>query len=89
MHEIRSVRVLSVAKVMGTIYFILGEIVAFFLALAAIAHGHPGRAIALLAFFGAIQGVIGFIFSAVGCWLYNQVAARIGGVEVQMVQFGS
>jgi hypothetical protein len=63
--------------------------VAFFVALGALAHGHAGRAILVLALFGAIQGVIGFIFSALACWLYNQIAARIGGIEVQMVQFGS
>ena len=89
MHEIRSIGVLSAAKVMGALYFILGEIVAFFLALGALAHGHPGRAVVVLIFFGAIQGAIGFVLVAVFSWLYNQIAARIGGIEVQAVRFGS
>ena len=37
-HKIRSIGALSAAKVMGALYFILGEIVAFFLALGALAH---------------------------------------------------
>ncbi|HKD67239.1 MAG TPA: hypothetical protein VKB84_10400 [Candidatus Binataceae bacterium] len=86
MHEIKSIGILSAAKVMGAIYFIIGEIAAFFLALAAIAHGHPIRAIIALTFFGAFQGAIGFVFSAFGCWLYNLIAARIGGVEFEVVQ---
>jgi len=89
MHEIRSIGVLSAAKMTGAIYFIIGEVVAVFFALGALAHGHPGRAILALAFFGAIQGAVGFVFSAIACWLYNQIAAGIGGVEVQLVQFGS
>jgi hypothetical protein len=89
MHEIRSIGVLSVAKVTGVIYFIVGEIVAVFVALDALAHGHPGRAVLVLVFIGAIQGVLGFVFSALFCWLYNQIAARFGGIEVQVVQFGS
>ena len=86
MHEIRSIGVLSAAKVMGALYFILGEIAAFFLALGALAHGHPGRAIVVLMFFGAIQGAIGFVIVAVVGWLYNQIAAHIGGIEVQAVR---
>ena len=89
MHEIRSIGVLSAAKVMGVLYFILGEILAFFLALGALAHGRPGRGVVVLIFFGAIQGVIGFVLCAVITWLYNQIAAHIGGIEVQTVPFGS
>ena len=89
MHEIRSIGVWSAAGVMGVLYFILGEIAAFFVALAALAHGHPGRALAVLIFFGALQGVIGFVAVAVFTWLYNQIAARIGGIEVQAVRLGN
>ncbi|HEV3114412.1 MAG TPA: hypothetical protein VGY99_28325 [Candidatus Binataceae bacterium] len=89
MHEIKSIGVLSAAKVMGALYFILGEIAAFFVALAALAHGQPGKAVLALVFVGAVQGVIGFVLVGVFSWLYNQIAARIGGIEVQTVPFGS
>lgn len=89
MHEIRSIGVLSAAKVMGALYFIFGEIVGVFIALSALAHGHPGRALLVLVFLGAVQGVIGFVICAIFVWLYNQIAARIGGIEVHAVQFGS
>jgi hypothetical protein len=89
MHEIRSIGVLSAAKLMGVLYFIVGEIMALFLALGALARGHPGRALLAVILLGAVEGVIGFLFSAVFAWLYNQIAARIGGIEVQTVQSGA
>lgn len=85
MHEIRSIGVLSAAKVMGAIYFVFGEVVGLFIALQALAHGHPLRAMLVLIFVGAIQGLIGFVLSAVMCWLFNQIAAQIGGIEVELV----
>jgi hypothetical protein len=89
MHEIRSVGVLSAAKVMGALYFIMGEVAALFFALAVLLQGHPGRALLILIFFGAIQGVIGFVASAVLSWLYNRIAGRIGGIELHLVSLGS
>lgn len=89
MHEIRSIGVLSAAKVMGALYFIFGEIMALFIAFGALVHGHPGRALLVLVFLGAVQGVIGFVVCAIFAWLYNQIADRIGGIEVQTGQAGS
>ncbi len=88
MHEIRSIGVLSAAKVMGALYFIFGEILALFVALGALAHGHPGTALLGLVFLGVVHGVIGFVVCALFAWLYNQIAGRIGGIEVQTVQAG-
>ena len=31
-----------------------------------------------------IYGVAGFIFTAIGCVIYNVVASRVGGIEIQM-----
>lgn len=88
MHEIRSIGVLSAAKIMGAVYFVFGEIVAVFVALQALLHGHLIRAIVALIFVGAIQGLIGFVASAVLCWLFNQIAGRIGGIEVEVLPAG-
>ncbi len=84
MREIRSIGVLSAAKIMGAIYFIFGEVVALFVALEALAHGHLIRAIFALVFIGAIQGLLGFVFTAVMCLLFNRIAERIGGIEVEV-----
>ena len=88
MHEIRSIGVLSAAKIMGAIYFVFGEVIAVFVALQALLHGHPIRAIVALIFVGAIQGLLGFVASAVMCWLFNQIAGRIGGIEVEVLPLG-
>jgi hypothetical protein len=88
MHEIRSIGVLSAARIMGAIYFVFGEVIALFVALEALAHGHVIPAILVLVFFGAIQGLIGFVLVAVMCLLFNRIAERIGGIEVHVVPFG-
>jgi hypothetical protein len=31
-----------------------------------------------------IYGVMGFVFTALGCLLYNLVASWIGGIEVEL-----
>jgi hypothetical protein len=35
-------------------------------------------------FFPIFYGAIGFIFALLGAWLYNIVAARVGGVEIEI-----
>jgi hypothetical protein len=34
--------------------------------------------------FPILFGVVGFIFLAISCWLYNLVAARIGGIAFEL-----
>ena len=31
-----------------------------------------------------LLGVFGYLFGALFCWLYNQVAQRIGGIEFSL-----
>jgi hypothetical protein len=85
--QIRSFNVLQTAKVMGALYFVLGVAVSLFIAgrisIARRAPGHGGLLIAVLAPF--IYGVLGFVFSAIVCWLYNVIAGLLGGIEVEVV----
>jgi hypothetical protein len=84
MHEIKSFGVMQTAKVMAVIYAILAAVIGFFLALSALFRGHPVRAI--LALFGLpiLYGVFSFIFVAILCLLYNEIARRVGGVEIEL-----
>ncbi len=59
-------------------------IVGVFLALRSLGHGHPLRAIFLITGFPIAAAVLGFIFIALTCWIYNQTAARFGGVAFEL-----
>ena len=92
MHIIKSVRVLSVAKICGAIYGGIGLIVMPFFALLGLAGLVGGRhssfgAISGLAF-GVIApifyGVMGFVAGGIGAFVYNVVAKWLGGIEIQL-----
>jgi hypothetical protein len=84
---------LSVAKVVGLLYTVLGLIFGGIISLMAIAGGFAadegGGAL-----FGAVMGAgavillpicyggLGFIMSLIGTWLFNIAAGMVGGIEV-------
>jgi hypothetical protein len=84
MQELKSFAVLPTAKAMGALYLIFGAIVSVFVAIAALAGGRPGQAVLMLILMGPLYGVGGFIMTVITAWLYNQVAARIGGIEIEL-----
>lgn len=94
MHTVKSVGVLSVAKVMGLIHACLGLLLApFFLLMGLIpAATNPQQNNPLAGFFGVgiavvapfFYGVMGFIFGAIGSLLYNLFARLVGGFELQL-----
>jgi hypothetical protein len=93
MHVIKSVGVLSVAKMMGLIQACLGVVLIPFFLLIGLAGTLAGRQQSpfagmvglVFAFCMPIfYGVLGFIMGAIGAALYNLFAKWIGGIEVQV-----
>ena len=93
MHIIKSVGVLSVAKMMGLIQACFGVVLIPFFLLVGLAGTLAGRQESpfagmlglVLAFCMPIfYGVLGFIMGAVGAALYNLFTKWIGGIEVQV-----
>lgn len=93
MVEIRHLGVLSVAKISGIIYLIIGIILGLFLALFSIADpgsmgmtplfsGALGLVIAV--FLAVVYGIIGFVFGAIFAWIYNVVAGWFGGIKMDL-----
>lgn len=88
MQRIKRFGVVQTAKVAAVIYFIM--IAVFFLPFALIGYvtgllndfGPFGGTMFLLApiFYGAIA----FVATAIGCLIYNAIATRIGGIEVEL-----
>src|SRR5262249_30711985 len=88
MQKIKSVNVLQTAKVMAAIYFILGLAVCvliIFVGLIEKGGVGPRRLVtAILSLF--FYGIAGFVFTAIFCWLYNIIAARLGGIEIDLIE---
>jgi len=95
MHVIKSVKVLSVAKIMGAVYAAVGLLFLPFILLMGLAgslaphqegHGNIGMISSL--FFGlfapVIYGAMGFVIGALSAFLYNVFAKWVGGIEVQV-----
>jgi hypothetical protein len=92
MQTIRSVGVLSAAKIMCAIYGVLGLILLpIFLMAGLVGSPFRGRtgafgaigALLLAALFPIFYGAVGFVAGAMGALLYNFFAKRMGGVEVE------
>ena len=90
MHEIKSFRIFQTAKVIAVLYLIFGfvEGAIFAIAFPHSPHPHPFKGIFFLIGFPILFGVVGFISMVIICWLYNLVAARIGGIAFELTQRG-
>ncbi len=93
MHIIKSVGVLSVAKIMGLMYACMGLLFApLFLLIGVLAsaagqHNSPLAGIFSVGFavlMPVFYGVIGFIAGLIGALLYNLFARWVGGFELEM-----
>jgi hypothetical protein len=93
MHIVKSVGVLSVAKIMGLIYACMGLIFApFFLLMGLLGSALGQQNSPLAGIFGVgfavlmpvLYGVIGFIAGLIGALLYNLFARWVGGFELQL-----
>ena len=86
MHEIKSFEILPTAKVIAVIYAIMASMLAVVVAFISLLHGRPGRAIMAIVFLPILYGAGSFIVTTLFCWLYNEVASRLGGVAFELTQ---
>ncbi|MFZ0678436.1 hypothetical protein [Candidatus Binatus sp.] len=87
MHEIKSFKIFQTARVIAVLYVIFGFVEAAILLVVFAHHPHPHPlrgALFILIGVPILFGVIGFIALLIMCWLYNIVAARIGGIAFEL-----
>ena len=93
MHIVKSVGVLSVAKIMGLIYGCMGLIFAPIFLLIGVLGSFAGQSNGMFAglfsvvgaiFLPLFYGVLGFIAGAIGALLYNLFARWVGGFELEL-----
>jgi len=99
--QLRSIGVVSVAKVLAIMYGILGFLIGAFVSLfflfvslaspsARLRPAMGGGAMGILLGFGSIilfpifYALIGAIFGLISAGLYNFIASRIGGIEIEI-----
>ena len=88
MHEIKSFKIFQTAKVITVLYVIFGFVEDAILAITFPHSPHPPHfkgTLFILIGVPILFGVLGFIFTVIGCWLYNIVAARIGGIAFELL----
>lgn len=78
--QIVHVSVLQSAKVMAVLYLVMSIPFVAIMAIPAMATGQ-GYSIGFLILMPVLYTVIGFVFTAVGAWVYNLVAGKVGGFE--------
>jgi hypothetical protein len=97
---VRRIGILSLAKIQGTLYALLGLIIGAFFSLFAVVGGaimnavggtsgsHVGMLFgaAAIIVFPILYGILGFILGLIMGGLYNLVAAMVGGIELEGLQ---
>ena len=74
------------AKVFGIIYFVLGILfLPFFILPVLLGASQQPFALAFGLLMPIFYAVVGFVATAFFCWLYNVVASRVGGVQIELM----
>jgi hypothetical protein len=77
--------VAQTAKVIGVMYAALGLLfMPIFLIAAAVAPDGFGLGLGVSLLIPIMYGVIGYVMTAIGCWIYNMLSKYTGGIAVDL-----
>jgi hypothetical protein len=83
--RIRRFGVGQTAKVIGLLYALMGLVLVPIVLIASMySPNKPGFGPGFALILPIMYGVLGFIFTALGCAVYNFVAGLVGGIEVEL-----
>jgi len=92
--EVKYIEPISVAKIFGLIYGIMGLIFGLIFGIASVSRvllfGQTNTIMILLTGLGITlaltigYGLLGFLSGAASAWLYNLVAKKVGGIEIEL-----
>lgn len=87
MHEIKSFKIFQTAKVIAVLYAIMFAIfgVIEFLAFMRMGPRRPPHFAIVLVIMPIVGAIFSFIGVAISCWVYNQIAPRIGGIAFELI----
>ena len=81
--QVVSVSKLQTAKVMALMYLVVSIPFALFTLLSMRMTGQTAGWFMLI-LMPVLYTVFGFVFTFLGAWVYNAIAARVGGIEFQV-----
>ena len=85
--RIRRFGVGQTAKMLGVLYALMGLVlIPIFLIASMYSPSTAGYGMGVALALPVIYGIIGFVFTAIGCAIYNLVAGWIGGIEIEIEQ---
>lgn len=79
--QVVNVSILQNAKVMAVLYFVISIPFMLLMIVPAMMGQDAGVSMTVLILMPLLYALMGFVFTLVGAWVYNQIAARIGGFE--------
>ncbi len=79
--QIINVSPFQTAKVFAVLYFLMSLPLIGFMAIMFSFSPTPSPGLGFLIFLPFIYLIFGFIFTAIGAWIYNLVAKWVGGIE--------
>ena len=83
--RVRRFGVGQTAKVFGILYALIGLVAApIFLVAALLAPGEVGFGVGFAVLLPLCYGLLGFVTTAIGCFVYNLVAGWVGGIEIEI-----
>lgn len=87
--RIRKFGVLQTAKVVAVLYALMGLVfVPVFLIVSMFSPNKDGIGTGFALVMPILYGVLGFVFTAIACAIYNFVAGLVGGIEVELDEGG-
>lgn len=79
--QIINISPIQTAKVFALLYFLISLPLVGFMAISFSFSPAPKPALGFLVLFPFMYLIFGFIFTALGAWVYNIVANWVGGIE--------
>ncbi len=83
--RVRRFGVLQTAKVVAVLYALIGLVfVPIFLIVSMVSPDKNQLGMGFSLLMPILYGVLGFVFTAISCAIYNLVAGFVGGIEVEL-----
>jgi hypothetical protein len=99
MQQIRSIGIVSTARIMAVVYALMSLLFMPFLLLAGLAGALTGDStvaglglaavVVLIVLLPVMYGLIGFLAGAIGAFIYNLAARWTGGIEISLSEPGA
>ena len=84
--QLANVSKLQASKVAAVMYLVISVPMVLLMMLPMLYSDQPGMPMWLLLLLPVLYAVLGFVFTFLAAWVYNLVAARIGGFEYTTVE---